>query len=227
MGVILQPRVVIVPWDHQGPNRRFTGELMGLPEGFQHPFLGYIKGRDFPPFRLYGRENNSSSAYVADKVAAGIPQERAFQELGISPGVYLKYALPLVSLNMTGNPYCWLSRGLMQYFAEHEITRIQRLRATREPKVDDTLRTADYGASLLLTMALAAGKEGSMATVPQGMERIMNMLIDRAWQFTKGRVTRCDSPESLFLAIAPELGGAGEIKQLEGQMRRIREQILG
>lgn len=228
--LLLNPKPAVLPFDHYSQSRGFIGGTVHYPASYERRVFRYMKGWGFPPTMWYSnRPENDFEGYVRGKAGSnGVSVEEAVKETGRHEATHLLAIDPLIKLAMIGNEHCWLSEGVAQYFGDSKESQSTCIKGVGNKDVVEIADTAgkpiDYGASLLLTMSIAAKLSGSVRDIPAGMEKVVKRLTDRARLVSEGQAGRVNSPLELMYLLDPSLDKLINEEELVGIMHDVQKE---
>lgn len=227
---ILNPKPAVLPFDHFSENRKFIGDAVHYPAFYVRRVFNYMKGWDFPPTMWYSNrfENDFEYGVLNKTKMTGITPEEAMRETGKHEATHVLAINPLIKLTMTGSAHCWLSEGVAQYFGDGKKTQISRFANTKVKSLKDIVDTEgkpiDYGASLLLTLAIAVKFGGSMKKITSGMVEIVKLLSKKAELISNDQSDKLNSPLELLYFLDPSLHKNKKKKEVINIMSKIRKE---
>jgi len=227
---LLEPKPLVIPFDHYTNSRAFIGGEVHYPVGYERRVFKYMKGWYFPPTMWYSdRPENDFEGYARTKAKGGsMTVEEAVQETGKHEASHLLAIDPAIKLAMRGSEHSWLSEGIAQFYGDNESTRANRIsdisRLTDIREIADTdSKPINYGASLLLVMGLARRMGGSFDEIPKGMEGVVKKVAEKAKLAVERKTDKVESPLELLYLIDPTLRKPQEREELVEIMEELRK----
>lgn len=229
---LLDPKPAMLPFDHYS-QRNFIGGIVHYPPSYERKVFSYMRAWSFPPTMWYSnRPENDFESYVQEVAETnGMSVREVVKETGRHEGTHLLAIDPLISEAMIGSIHCWLSEGIAQYLGNCLSIQAARVREIREINgiidiADNTNKPVNYGATLLLTMSIAAKLGGSIDNIPEGIEKIIHQVAERARLVAGGKAEKLDSPLELMYWLDPSLREPENEANLIAIMNRIREKYF-
>jgi hypothetical protein len=228
---VLNPRPIVMPFDHFTTARDFVGGVVHFPAGLQRRVWGYMKAWAFPPTMWYSArtENDFENFVEARASSEGMTIEELVEETGCHEGTHTVAIDPAVKLAVSGEEHSWLTEGVAQYFGD----RTNKSKLERMMKIPSVLEIADtagkpvsYDGGLLLTMALATKLSGSSERISEGMIQIVKRIADRGVSVSIGHETKLSSPLELLYLIDPSLRDEEERVRISKLMETVRKEAI-
>jgi len=230
--VIQHPCPMVLPFDHYNKDRPFVGGVMRFPAEGQCRFFYNMKGWYLPPTRWVSTDsNNDSEALIAYKIKRGVDRQTALLELGSHEGAHVFSIDPIIETAKEGSAHCWLTEAFAQFYGDGKETMKERVAQTPKLLIPAEIAfkpdgLVDYGASYLLTLALATKFAGSIDSIPEGMAEILKRLAEYACLVVSHQAEKVKDPLELLYIIDPDLRNESAISEITRIMNEIRGNIL-